>query len=250
MLINLNQELFFHLLFAAFGIFLASIFALIFYYLHLSSRKEKNGYIFLKTTKEFEKCLEKLMGAEIKKLILELNKKTQDLIGEAVDFYKKEIALLSQLLEKEALEMSAFNEKVQERILKGAEEKLKTLKEEVEKEISDFRKIQSRSQALLTQKVKNEIERLSSGMVEQINSIYQSTSEKMNEKILKKEKEIEEYKREKIKELDQKIYQIITEVAKKTIGKTIDVSTHEELVMEALEKAKKEKFFGNITPEK
>jgi hypothetical protein len=29
-------------------------------------------------------------------------------------------------------------------------------------------------------------------------------------------------------------------VAKKTIGKTIDLSTHEKLVMEALEKAKKE----------
>jgi len=32
-------------------------------------------------------------------------------------------------------------------------------------------------------------------------------------------------------------------VAKKTIGKTIDISTHEELVMASLEKAKKEKIF-------
>lgn len=247
MLINLDQRQIFYFLSVALGVYLASISALIFYYLRSSNREGKSGYLFLKTTKEFEEYLEKLMEAlmeaEIKNLILELNKKVQYLINEAVDSYKKEISHFSQILEKESLEMSAFNEKLQERILKEAEEKIKVLEEEVEKGISNFRKNQSQTQALLAQRTENEIERLSKDITEQINLIYQSTFEKMDKKILEAEEKIEEYKKERIKVLDQKIYQIIAEVAKKTIGKAIDISTHEELVMEALAKAKREKFF-------
>jgi hypothetical protein len=54
---------------------------------------------------------------------------------------------------------------------------------------------------------------------------------------------LENYKREKIKEADEKIFQILADVSKKVLGKVIDVSTHEELVFRALKKAKEENFF-------
>jgi F0F1-type ATP synthase membrane subunit b/b' len=72
--------------------------------------------------------------------------------------------------------------------------------------------------------------------------IYQTAKETLNQKMAQTEQDIENYKRERLKELDKKIYQTIGEIAKEIIGKTIDLSTHEKLVIRALEKAKREIF--------
>jgi F0F1-type ATP synthase membrane subunit b/b' len=128
-------------------------------------------------------------------------------------------------------------------MLKNSEGKIREMEEEIKNEISNFTKTRSQIQDLLTREAKSEIEKLSKSITEEISSIFRSTSEKLNERVSQAEKNIENYKERKLKELDQRIYQIIGEVAEKTIGKAIDLSTHEELVMEALEKAKKEKFF-------
>lgn len=66
---------------------------------------------------------------------------------------------------------------------------------------------------------------------------------KINEQLSVNKKALEEYKQQKFKEVDAEIYQIISDIAKKAIGRSIDMSTHEELVMEALERAKKERMF-------
>ena len=66
---------------------------------------------------------------------------------------------------------------------------------------------------------------------------------KVEEQIAKNEKELAVYKEQKFKEIDTKIYQLIGQIAKKTIGRSIDISTQEQLVVDALEKARKEKMF-------
>jgi len=50
-------------------------------------------------------------------------------------------------------------------------------------------------------------------------------------------------KRKGLEEIDRGVYRTIVDVSKKIIGKAIDISTHEKLVMDALEKAKKEGIF-------
>lgn len=94
----------------------------------------------------------------------------------------------------------------------------------------------------MPEEVKKRIDELSKGLDEKISQIYQTAEESIKQKITQTEKNIEDYKKEKLKETDQKIYQIIETVAKKTIGETIDLSTHEELIIQSLEKAKKEIF--------
>lgn len=87
---------------------------------------------------------------------------------------------------------------------------LKQLTEDFQNEISSFRKIASGK----------------------INVFYQQT-----------EKEIKEYKDEKLEEIDDKINAVIRQAAEEVIGKSLDTESHQELVLDALEKAKKEKFF-------
>jgi len=64
----------------------------------------------------------------------------------------------------------------------------------------------------------------------------------MAKELIASQERIKAYREAKIKELDDTLYQVLSQVAKKTIGRAIDLSSHEKLVMEALEKAKKEKM--------
>ncbi len=67
--------------------------------------------------------------------------------------------------------------------------------------------------------------------------------------ILKTEKELEEYKKKKIQEIDGRINAIILETSREVLGKSVDLATHEDLVMKALEQAKVDNLFANTKRE-
>lgn len=58
-------------------------------------------------------------------------------------------------------------------------------------------------------------------------------------------KEIEEYKKEALQRIDGAVYKVLALVSREVIGKTLDMETHRNLVLRALETAKKEGFFNN-----
>jgi uncharacterized protein YoxC len=95
----------------------------------------------------------------------------------------------------------------------------------------------------LLEATKKRSDELSSGWQTELVRIRQEMEEKLLKGMQEAQSSAKMYQEEKIKELDSKIYQILSQVAKKTLGRSIDLSTHEELVMEALEKAKKENLF-------
>lgn len=59
----------------------------------------------------------------------------------------------------------------------------------------------------------------------------------------KAEKEVEEYKKNKLIKVDQQIREIVIAAAREVIGRAISLSEHEDLVNKALEKAKKDQIF-------
>ena len=83
---------------------------------------------------------------------------------------------------------------------------------------------------------------LAQGIASELASVRQSAQEEINKEFITSQEKIKSYEQQKIKELDDKVYQILGAIAKKTIGHAIDFSTHEELVLEALKHAKKEKL--------
>lgn len=66
---------------------------------------------------------------------------------------------------------------------------------------------------------------------------------RINEEFEKKQKEIEEYKSQRLKAIDENINKIIAKVAQNVLGRAIPLEEHEQLVLDALEKAKKEEVF-------
>lgn len=58
-------------------------------------------------------------------------------------------------------------------------------------------------------------------------------------------KDIEVYKQSELKIVDEKIYEILETISKLVLGKAIQLSQHEDLIIESLAKAKKEGMFDD-----
>jgi len=212
----MDNQIFFIIL-IGFGVLAIILFGLDIYYLARKPKEEK-GVLSLKFSEKFLPELEKIINQEMKRAISEINQKVTN---EAMESYKKQMATFSQ----------------------EAENKMANWDEITKKEILKFSNTCSQAEDLILQEAKSKANELSKGLDEKIDRICQLVTESINQKIAQTEKNIEDYKKEKLKEIDQKIYQMIGEVAKKTIGRAIDLSTHEKLVIETLQKAKKEGIF-------
>lgn len=57
------------------------------------------------------------------------------------------------------------------------------------------------------------------------------------------QKQLEEYKKNQLIKIDKQIREIILDSAREVLGRSISFSEHEDLVQQALEKARKDQFF-------
>lgn len=67
--------------------------------------------------------------------------------------------------------------------------------------------------------------------------------QKINEEFAAAQKEISEYKQKKLQKIDESIQKMVSEYAKKIFRKSIPLEDHEQLILEALEEAKKKGVF-------
>ncbi|GEM_PF-6418587 len=76
---------------------------------------------------------------------------------------------------------------------------------------------------------------------------YKQAMEKKIEELREETNEyVNEYKKDKLKRVDKAIDEIIVSVAKHIIGHSITVKEHNELILKALDQAKKESFFSHL----
>lgn len=161
---------------------------------------------------------------------------TNELFLRASESFKKQLEeSVKEEIKKNIGNLKNDFQKTSEEIIKNYQGQFENGNQEIQKVISELSR-----QA--TEEAKKASGALSKELAQKFSEIFQSTEKTLNNKVAETEKEIEGYKKERFEEIDRKIYQLLGEVAKKTIGKTIDLSDHEKLVIEALEKAKKEIF--------
>lgn len=200
--------------------------------------------LLLEVSEEFKKNLEKFIFEETKKnLILAREKFFQD-YEKVLEEYRKFFEDIKKNVEREDIEtrsqINLYLQKVGQEIIKiqkyglEGEEKLASF---IQGKINDFsKKIDQTISAVeksLTTETKLKSEQIIKSLIEEISDFSRMLKEELKE-------EIEAYKKNKIKELDEKFYLVWNETMKKLMGKVIDISTHEELVLQALEKAKEE----------
>jgi len=270
-LTNLYSPLFLECL----GIILFLLLIFIFLYLvFLSSRKyrsEERNFV-LKIPKELQKELERMLHEGIRENINLMKGLIQKEIQESLFQSKKEFAGLEK-------QLKSLAPKIEGELLKEvdkAKEKIKSLEQETQEISKITLKARMEAQNKMEEEILKNINQLNAQAKKEFLEIRKKTNETINElakeskkhleefiknlelelvdlkkvedEVLKyyvenTKKELENYKQQKIKEVDQNIYKIIEKVIKNTTGKLINVSEHQELVIKALEKAKKEGIF-------
>ncbi|OGM17840.1 hypothetical protein A2V56_04315 [Candidatus Woesebacteria bacterium RBG_19FT_COMBO_42_9] len=88
--------------------------------------------------------------------------------------------------------------------------------------------------------VQNQIVALRKALEEEINRSRAEARESINEAYQKVEEEVEVYKGIRLKQLDERIFEIISDVISKATGSVLNFDEHEDLVIKALEEAKKQ----------
>lgn len=78
---------------------------------------------------------------------------------------------------------------------------------------------------------------------EQEEAIFKESQLMVANIVMKAEKQAEEYRRSQIEKLAGQINAIVSAAAREVLGRTISIGEHEDLVKQALERAKKDKFF-------
>jgi len=105
------------------------------------------------------------------------------------------------------------------------------------------REVRNHLQKLATEaEVRNEqmtkfIEDQQSGIVRESQFLIAKSLERING-------ELDEYHKNRLAEIDDQVRQIILSAAREVLGRSISLSEHEQLVREALDKAKKDKVFA------
>lgn len=96
----------------------------------------------------------------------------------------------------------------------------------------------------LNNELKKRVEELTTIVSKQSDESSKIFTNEIQKDLVIIKRDLASYSKAKFKEVDAKVYQIISETAKNTVGKVINMVDHQELVMTALDQAKKDKFFG------
>lgn len=103
------------------------------------------------------------------------------------------------------------------------------------------------------QNISNNIEISTLGEIKKFKVVIEQatiSSQKMLKKKIDHEyslakKDIDSYKQNELNMINERIYEILEKVSKLVLGQVIELSQHEELIIDSLEKAKKEAIFDN-----
>lgn len=87
------------------------------------------------------------------------------------------------------------------------------------------------------------IDQFNQEIQKEIASVRSLNQEKVNTRLQTLDQELDKIKKEHYEALQKSIFVVLARISKKVLGRSIDISTHEQLVIDALEKAKKENFF-------
>ena len=163
--------------------------------------------------------------------------------------HKKEIEILENAREKAAKIIgNQVNDKLKTVSLneirdfeKAANDLLAIYKQELEDLKSSTIKIASNITKDIESNTISELKDFKEILKKETYASQKIVEEKIEEKYSEMKKELEAYRQERLKKIEDEIYNIIQNISMLVLGRSLSVRDHEEMILEALEKAKKEK---------
>ncbi len=209
-----------------------------------------NNNLILKASDSFQKELEYLIKQEMQKNLSEIKKRNLDALEKIIKDMessmsetRRAISAEEEKIKKEMLEISKSAAETKNRFAQDAQKNISSFAVEINKELANLSGAGRAAEKTIVEEAKKRATELSRDISGEMSKTYKSAEETLARIIKEAQKEIENYKREKMEEIDQKIYKILIEISRNVIGKAIDFSTHEELIIQALNQAKKDGLF-------
>jgi hypothetical protein len=198
-------------------------------------------------TAELNRHLQNQLAEKPTKLLESAHEKAQEIISQA-NAHANEILASSKAYEntsnvalKEKLDQL---EKDQAAVFASASQEMKTAYQDLLSQIQeqDMNTLKSMTKDIQEDVLADFKEFRETLEKETINS-EKVVKEKIDEEYLVIEKELQDYKRQKYQKIDEDIYKILYRVSEMVLSQGITFDTHKQLVLEALETAKKEQVF-------
>lgn len=162
-------------------------------------------------------------------------------LGMVTYFYIKALKKLNEYKMSEQANIQKAQLEYEE-IIKRASKKADEI---ILSSVSLDEKIKKSVQESYEKALQKELGKLNEKNINILNSVSKDIvsmlKQRADEDYSKVKQELEEYKKERLKEIDENIYELLLSVSKETIGKTLSLEDHQELIIKALEDAKKEK---------
>ncbi len=201
----------------------------------LHQSEELNRHLQTQLTEKPAKLLEKAHEQSME-IIEQANKHANDILANTKSYEATSESAIKEKLEILEKDQAAIFTKASEEMKSAYQNMLSQIQEQDINTIRSMTKdIQSDVLADF-QEFREDLEK------ETINS-EKLVKEKVDEEYLTIEKELQEYKKQKYKKIDEDIYKILYRISEIVFSQAIPVDKHKQLVLEALETAKKEQVF-------
>ena len=160
--------------------------------------------------------------AQARQIVSEAQTRSGQLISEAASFGTQTRELLGKELQKvQAAQLGYYQQALEDTKLQ-AQASLGGISKDVKAEVV------------------SQIDAIRSSLTGEIQKAQMETRQMLTASYKKMEEEIGAYKKERLKRVDEKIFEILKEASAKAIGKSLSLEDHEDVVIKALEDAKRE----------
>src|SRR3989344_3375051 len=180
--------------------------------------------------------------------VLIAEKEAQDILKKA-QIQAREIVSQAKSFNKETIEdidktLSDIKLSEQSAVEEISEDILLTYRKIIEDTRNDAINIATTASKTLQNDAIKEVDSFKSLLSRQTSELQKIVAEKIDSSYQTAQKELEVYKLTEMKKIDTQVTEILSEVSKEVLGKTIPLENHHKLIIDSLEKAKKEGIFN------
>ena len=233
----------------------------------------RENVITLPISENLQKEIETLFRTEVQKSLEGLRKDIKQTETQILKSYQKELSLsvdefkkdqknyfdalknataqINQVLNeieettKEQIKvLVALNENIQEQLLQETDSKIDLTNKVIQKDLGEMHKKLLDLVNTFSQKTESLLQEVQRQAQDNVSRIPKQIEKSLEDYLAKARKEIDDYKEKRLRQLDEKVYLVLKKVAIAVLGKTIDLNQHQQIVKDALEKAKNEEFFN------
>ena len=170
---------------------------------------------------------------DYQEIISTANKKASEIIAQATQVSQDSVKTFENSVSTMLQNQKANIQKESEEISRKHEDEINELNNNIIKLLTNvYKDIESATRA--------DFENYKAVIQKQTFEAEKVAQARMQEEYEKLEKEIAIKKQQRLTQLEENIYKILNNISKDVIGKSLDLTAHEELIIKSMEKAKKE----------